>query len=278
VSVALPVVSAGKVSGKLLAVDGLGLACLAAAMVLVRLSWNGGNAPRRLLIVLVCAYSGMLLGFLGQRLAGTSKVGVSTEQMLVALASFQGALLVFAPGFLRDHELGPTEAFGLSNRWPVALVMGICAACIFFPLGLVIQNVMAWLMENLPYFHLQPTPQQAVKTIQSANTWFDRITLGAATIIVVPIAEEVLFRGILYTWIRNLGYKKIALVGTSLAFAIAHFYVQGLPALFLLAIILGVLYEKTGNLLAPIAAHSLFNTLNLLALYRMQNDLQHPPY
>jgi membrane protease YdiL (CAAX protease family) len=63
-----------------------------------------------------------------------------------------------------------------------------------------------------------------------------------------------------------------------LAFAIVHFYLQGLPALFLLAIILGVLYERTGNLLAPIAAHSVFNTLNLIELFRMQNDLQHPPY
>ena len=54
--------------------------------------------------------------------------------------------------------------------------------------------------------------------------------------------------------------------------------ISALPALFLLAIILGILYERTGNLLAPIAAHSLFNTLNLIALYRFQNELQQQPY
>jgi|ERR1043166_5011030 membrane protease YdiL (CAAX protease family) len=278
VSVALPAISAGKASLRLFAVDGLGLACLAAAMVLVRRSWAEGNAARRLLLVLVCAYSGMLLGFWGQHLAGTSKASVSTGQMLTALASFQGALLVFVPGFVREHELGLTDAFGLTQRWQVALAAGVFAACIFFPLGLMIQQIMGWLMENLPYFHVQPTPQQAVQTIRSANTWFDRITLAAATIIIVPISEEVLFRGILYTWIRNLGFKKLALVGTSLAFAIVHFYVQGLPALFLLAIILGVLYERTGNLVAPIVAHSVFNTLNLIVLYGFQNELQQQPY
>jgi membrane protease YdiL (CAAX protease family) len=278
ISVALPVISAGKLSGRLLAVDLLGLACLGVALVMARRSWADGNVALRLLILMVCAYAGIFLGFWGQHLAGTSKVSVSTGQMLVTLASFQGALLTLVPGFTRENDLRVTEAFGLAQRWPNALFIGVCAACIFFPVGFVTQQIMGWVMENLPYFHMHPVPQQAVKTMQSANTWFDRIILGAATTIIVPISEEVLFRGILYTWIRNHGFKALALLGTSLLFAIVHFYIQGLPALFLLAILLGLLYERTGNLLAPIAAHSVFNALNLIVLYSFQSELQQQPY
>jgi membrane protease YdiL (CAAX protease family) len=40
-----------------------------------------------------------------------------------------------------------------------------------------------------------------------------------------------------------------------------------LVPLFVLALALTWLYEKTGNLLAPIAAHSFFNAANLIVLY-----------
>src|SRR6266850_6618891 len=133
ISVALPIVSAGKASGKLLVLDGFGLACLAVAMILVRRSWAEGNAARRLVIVLVCGYSGMLLGFWAQHVAGPGRTAISTGQMLVALASLQGSLLAFVPGFLREQQLGPVEAFGLTNRWPLALAYGALAAGMFLP-------------------------------------------------------------------------------------------------------------------------------------------------
>jgi membrane protease YdiL (CAAX protease family) len=198
--------------------------------------------------------------------------------MLVALASFQGAFLAFVPGFLREHQIGPKEAFGLADRWPLALTWGILAACIFFPLGQMIQKATGWAMENLPYFPMRPVEQAAIQTIRSAPSWFDRLALGAGAVGLASIAEEVLFRGILYTWIKNLGFPQLALWGTSLIFALVHFNMQGIPALFLLALILTLLYERTGNLLAPIAAHSLFNGLNLIALYQLEKQIQQQPY
>jgi len=278
ISVALPVVSAGKASGKLLVLDALGLACLALAMILVRRSWADGNAARRLVIVLICAYSGMLLGFWAQHVAGPGRTAISTGQMLVALASLQGSLLVFVPAFLREHDLNPIEAFGLTKRWPLALALGVLAACLFLPIGNLMQNATAWLMQNFPVFPMRPVEQSAVHTLRSATSWFDRLALGGATIVLAPLAEEVLFRGIIYMWIRNLGFPQVALWGTSLAFAIVHFNLSSLPALFLLAVILTLLYERTGNLLAPIAAHSLFNTMNLVALYQLETHLQQQPY
>jgi membrane protease YdiL (CAAX protease family) len=278
VSVAIPVLSEGKPAGKLLVLDLVGLACLAAALILSRRPWGQGNSGRRVAVLLVCAYTGMLLGLWAQHVAGRGDSRISTGQMLVALASFQGALLAFVPGFLREHQERPLEAFGLANRWALALGCGALAACFFFPIGLLTMKATAWLMENLPYFPIRPVEQAAVNTIRSAPTWFDRLALGAATVVLVPVAEEVLFRGILYPWIKNLGYPRLAIWGTSLIFAIVHFNMQGIPALFLLAVILTLLYERTGNLLAPIAAHSLFNGLNLITLYRIETIVQQQPY
>jgi membrane protease YdiL (CAAX protease family) len=60
--------------------------------------------------------------------------------------------------------------------------------------------------------------------------------------------------------------------GTSLVFALTHANVATFLPLTFLAMVLVFLYERTGNLLAPIAAHSLFNAANYFALI-YQDDL-----
>jgi len=84
---------------------------------------------------------------------------------------------------------------------------------------------------------------------------------------VVPAAEEMLFRGLLYPWIKKAGFPKLAFWGSSLLFALIHLNLMTFLPLFVLALILTALYEKTNNLLAPITAHTLFNAVNLVMLY-----------
>src|SRR5689334_2489554 len=103
ITLAMPLFSSGRITRAFVALDALGLICLVAAFVLIRKRRTGGDAGRRVVIAFICAYAGMLLGLWGQHMAGasSSKTVVSTSQMLVALVSFQGALLAFIPGFLR---------------------------------------------------------------------------------------------------------------------------------------------------------------------------------
>ena len=77
-----------------------------------------------------------------------------------------------------------------------------------------------------------------------------------------------MFRGILYPVIKQLGHPQLALWGTSLLFATVHMNLASFLPLMVLALVLTALYERTNNLLAPIAAHVLFNTLELGLLLR----------
>jgi membrane protease YdiL (CAAX protease family) len=52
-------------------------------------------------------------------------------------------------------------------------------------------------------------------------------------------------------------------------FASIHLNVVAFVPLVVLAVVLTVLYEKTGNLLAPISAHMAFNAVNLGVLYSL---------
>ena len=59
----------------------------------------------------------------------------------------------------------------------------------------------------------------------------------------------------------------MALWGTSILCAAVHFTLPIFLPLLLLALLLVWLYEQTDNLLAPLAAHMLFNAANLVIFF-----------
>jgi membrane protease YdiL (CAAX protease family) len=113
---------------------------------------------------------------------------------------------------------------------------------------------------------MKPEEQSAVQTVRNASSLAHRAVLGVGTILIAPFAEETLFRGILYPWVKSAGFPRIAFWGSALAFGAIHMNAMNFLPLFGLALILTVLYEKTNNLLAPITAHAMFNAANFLML------------
>lgn len=218
---------------------------------------------RHLTALLVCFYAGLLLGVVAQKLGGEFEP--ATLQVLIAICCFQGALLLLLPRFLREHQASWSEAFGFLNGWRRALFLGAVVAGLFLPVALALQYLSVKLI--LPWLHLDSQEQQVVQTLQMAGTWQARTALGFVTIILVPPAEEMLFRGILYPWIKQLGYPRLALIGTSLLFAVIHLNWATLLPLTVLAAALALLYDWTDNLLAPIVTHATFNGLNFMLLF-----------
>src|SRR5204863_6383154 len=88
------------------------------------------------------------------------------------------------------------------------------------------------------------------------------VVYGCMAIILAPIAEEMLFRGILYPTLKQNGFRRSAFILSSFIFALVHLNLMLIVPLTFLALVLALLYEFTGNLSAPIAAHCLFNALN----------------
>lgn len=81
------------------------------------------------------------------------------------------------------------------------------------------------------------------------------------TCIYSPLLEEVLFRGIILNSFIKKYSSSIALIFSSLVFAIAHLnFIQGINAFFL-ALILGYIYLKTKSLYLCITLHFFNNIL-----------------
>jgi membrane protease YdiL (CAAX protease family) len=104
-----------------------------------------------------------------------------------------------------------------------------------------------------------------------------RVLIVFTAAFVVPIFEELLFRGLFQTMIRsNLEsltfFKRFrnksliswtAIMLTSVLFMVSHEDRWHWPALFVLSLSMGYAYEKSGSLLRPIFIHLLFNSLAL---------------
>jgi len=189
------------------------------------------------------------------------------RQMVIATLSFQGAALFFVHLFLRQHQMTWRESFGFAHQWPQAIMLGIIVACFFLPVGWGLQWLSGKLIVMVPRLHLKPEEQQAVHTLQMASGSLQRVALGFVTIGLAPLAEEILFRGILYPWLKHVSSPRLALWVSALCFAAVHMNLVTFLPLLVLALALTVLYERTGNLLAPITAHALFNGMNFFVLY-----------
>ena len=113
---------------------------------------------------------------------------------------------------------------------------------IFLPVGYATQLLS---LKVISWFTDSTEKQEAVKLLTEQKSLGNQIYMGLFAIVIAPVAEEIFFRGILYPTIKQAGYPRIALWCTAMVF----------------------LYEKTNNLLAPIVAHSLFNTVGVIAVY-----------
>jgi len=243
---------------------------LAGTLLLVGRPWPPEAFARRLVGLMACAYVGLFLGLWVQQLSGITAEGVTIWRVVVASLSFQGAGLVLIARFLREHQIGWGQAFGFSDQRGKAMLLGALVAMIFLPIGWGLQQACAFVMTHLPHIQMEPEEQLPVRVLRVSLSWPGRITLGAAAILLAPVAEEILFRGILYPAVKQVGYPRIALWGAALLFAAVHANLVTFVPLTVLALVLTALYERTNNLLAPIIAHALFNALNFVTLFLIQ--------
>ena len=188
---------------------------------------------------------------------------------LVGVFSFHGVGLVLVDVFLRQHKIGWKEAFGFNQpRLGRTIFMAHMVGVLMLPIAWSLSGLSSQILE---FFRLPAEKQQAVKALENAaNTPITLFYQGMAAILIAPFVEELVFRGILYPAIKQQGFHKLALWGTSLFFALIHGNLMIFVPLTVLAIFLTFLYETTNNLLAPIITHAFFNAVNFFTLISVQ--------
>jgi membrane protease YdiL (CAAX protease family) len=203
---------------------------------------------------------GLSILFINIIASSAGEVVTVNRQMIVSSGIIYGGLVGFLISFLIFRRVPLVSLWGLRwTNWRSGWKITALAFLSIVPVVLLMQ----WLgsvvggeaMENQPLLDFW---------LQSKDP-LDRLTVILMAVVVAPVAEEILFRGFLYGVARRYVGRIWALLAASLLFAAIHVHLPVLPALFVFAVALTIVYEVTGSLWAAIAMHALFNGSSLAA-------------
>lgn len=195
------------------------------------------------------------------------KMAVNAEAITASMVLYFCIVAVIC-GFLVGRERNPVALFGLKwPGWPRGILFALGALLAAYP-------VIVLSMFVTRAIGITGDSQDAVLYLQSATNLQDRLPMIAMAVIVAPIAEETIFRGYLHGVIRKYGGRWGAIGVNSLLFAAIHGHAPSLGGLFVLAVALSLVYERTGSLWAPILMHATFNTITVVAALAWPQMLQ----
>ena len=229
----------------------------------------------------------LLIGIAGTDAVETVAVessGLIVLNLLVGLVLqlfvFVLALLpLLAAGRPYNRLLGPTRTTGAMVA--IGLASGIVVAILAYTL-----NAIAVLVTGSE----EPVQQQLLQDALAGG--LPLVLVVVLAVVVAPLVEEVIFRGVLFRAMADRINLGVSLVVSSAIFALIHIEVvlsqpAALVGLFIVGLVLAVAYHLTGNLMVPILGHAVFNAisisltvavdrLDLEELLEMPTALSHP--
>lgn len=227
--------------------------------------WNNRDVFLLLTGVFYCVFfSHVLLAFFRPRLEGFFADGGQLFSIVFSIFTFQGATVLLIALFLYTQRMSWKKAFGFHIGSPLTvLLQGVFLGVAAFPVSLLLAALIRWVFESL---QVGAEPQEVIKMLQQreAGVWLRIVFIGVFSVLIAPIAEEILFRGVIYVHVRDMGFPKIAAIGSAVLFGMVHSNRVAFIPLVLFALFLVLLYERYTNLIVCIATHASFNAANLL--------------
>ncbi len=194
---------------------------------------------------------------------------------VAALSNPQNALVISAIAFAAE-AIGLTAAvwFAMRRRhitWAQLGLRPVAPSWITISVALtviaaVVGGVAAALVQILMGGNPASNPQ-AQAIAPAGFSWPAAIAMTLLGGVLVPIAEEIFFRGVLHQWASTKWGAVVGSVVSALIFGLSH----GLPAIIAFAFVMGLAiafaYEKTKSLWPGILIHVINNSLKIALLY-----------
>lgn len=168
----------------------------------------------------------------------------------------------------RKYSQSP-EVMGITRRkWLRNIGYGMVAYLAIIPILGAVMLITQYITQLVDYeVPVQPIVRVLIEEEKPPVLLFS--TLFAA--VFGPVAEEIFFRGFVYSALK----KKIgvfwSIFSTAAVFAVLHAHLVGLVPIFVLGVLLAYLFEKTGSLVAPIAVHIAHNLAMLVLVFLLRS-------
>jgi membrane protease YdiL (CAAX protease family) len=185
----------------------------------------------------------------------TIKLSIGTA--LIESLAIVGSVYIFGIR-RRKYKWSAAGIRPTSQRWIViSIALGLLAIPISSFVAIIVQYIFKLPIENPQISFLLP------EDISVIGMLIMSILVG----IVVPFAEELFFRGILYQLLRGRFGVWLGILGSSLLFGIVHGDIAVASAAFVLGLLLAVVFERSRSIWPCVLIHSINNGVKLLFLY-----------
>ena len=172
--------------------------------------------------------------------------------------------VIYVLWVVRHKGRGPKADLAVRFK-PVDLGIGAVLFFVGIALATVLALGMEWLFGTFPTAALTDMIEDTDGAPAGINGWI--VLLAVVAGIVVPVLEEIVYRGLLWSALEKRGMREQAvLVVTSLIFAAIHLEPARFPILFVLGIALGYGRIRTGRIGSCVAAHIYLNSTGMIAL------------
>jgi len=218
--------------------------------------WSPWLAPAALVGgIVLAAVGGLIVDIPAALLGANVNASKLPAGLSIADTAVQDAAFVIVAVFLAQ----------LGGRRASAALFGLRPTPLRRAIGLVLLTVVAFLVFSLIWGAVFDVKEEKLLETLGANESTLLLVLSATlTCVIAPIGEEFLFRGFIFTALRNWRGVWTAAAITGALFGLVH--VGSAPALDLvplagLGFALCLLYRATGSLYPCIAAHAMNNSL-----------------
>jgi membrane protease YdiL (CAAX protease family) len=171
---------------------------------------------------------------------------------LAACTALSTSLVIFAMVRVHAREVSLRRTLGVASLAPLHLVLSVAAGAGLYPLLSTIDDRM---VQRWPY---APEDTQAMERLFAVPTMPSRVALVLAGFVVIPLAREVFFRGIVFSEIRRSTGVRAATLASAVLFTASELDWRSIPTTLVLGLALARLRERTGTVLAAAAAHIAF--------------------
>lgn len=170
------------------------------------------------------------------------------------------SVVIFAMVRLHAREASLRATLGLRGIAPLHALLAAAAGAGMHPLMSTLDD---WVLRRWP----MDDPQMA-ENVQKLVSSAPRVVLVLAMFAVVPIVQELFFRGILYGGIRATTNVRAAVIATAVFYACSYLDPQQMPTALLLGFAMAWLRERTGTVIAPVIAQLAFGAVEAIPLLR----------
>jgi len=221
-------------------------------------SWSFGELVRIIFLTVIVA---MLLPLM---MVTVSSLGLGSAlldphlRITLSMLMLDTAAILVVAAFAVGKAPSVWKTFGFSrHRLVPAIATGLRSYVTMFPWLFIV----LWMVVEATYaLGLKPP----IEPIQELIFQEDRpLVLGLTAVLaclVGPVAEELFFRGVVFSVLRRRTSRAVAMLVSGAAFALMHGNPVGFPSILLLGCLLAYLYERTGSLASSLSVHILHNT------------------